>query len=186
MKKLLLSFIFSLQAQEVNAFQKKKLYHSLSIGGQNYVRFPSEYNGGNYFRPGTAFFYELEWACAEYFGINMHLGFNGRSNFQNNVNTYNELFVPIGFQGNFHFYKLIDANSDKDIRSDKVDIYAGIAVGAGPVIGAPQTIFTSNDLYGGFYAGPQLGIRYFPSKHFGIFQEMGFGKSLIQFGIVLR
>ena len=43
MKKLLLSifvfsFIFSLQAQEVNAFQKKKLYHSLSIGGQNYFQ----------------------------------------------------------------------------------------------------------------------------------------------------
>lgn len=105
----------------------------------------------------------------------------GFGRFQNSLTTY----IPIGFQGNFHFYQLIDDKTSNDIHGDKLDIYAGLAIGGGPVFWSGGQGFGSS-VNAALHVGPHVGARYYLTDKLGIFAELGYGRSLAMFGIVLR
>jgi hypothetical protein len=101
------------------------------------------------------------------------------------------LSIPIGIETNFHFYQLIQDKSAKNIHGDKLDLYAGLAAGSGPNIYF-HSIYasgyrTQDVVSAGILAiGPHFGMRYFPNPKTGFFMELGYGKSILNIGVVMR
>lgn len=190
MKRLLLItislFIFSVGFSQLKGFEKGNMYHQLGFGGQNYWSVGSNSNGwGGSWRGWGAGFttqYQGEWGIHNYVGLGFHAGLTIRPYINSD---YLEMYIPVGLQANFHFYQLIDDKVSSDLKSDKLDIYGGINVGGGPVIGI-DTYFDDTYIFGGIHAGPQVGVRFYPKSNVGIFAEVGYGKSFAQFGLVIR
>ena len=115
-----------------------------------------------------------------------YLGYYGAS-------SYRGMAIPVGFHANFHFLQLIADKTGKDF-ADKLDVYAGLSIGGGAMFVFPSTA-TQNYYPAGtklnrsgpmFYGGGHLGIRFYPKSNFGIFAEVGYGKSIVQGGIALK
>lgn len=168
-------------------FEKGNMYHLIGLGGQNYWRIGDGGYWGGYgyggrlgrlggFGTNLTIQYQGEWGIHDYIGLGFHTGVTAGG-----FRGATRLYIPIGIQGNFHFYQLIDDKTSKDIKSDKLDIYAGLNFGGGPAF-RPST----SDVFGGIHGGAQVGARFYPSSNFGIFAELGYGKSFAQFGIVIR
>lgn len=173
-----------MNAQESKGFSKGNMYHQIGMGGQSYWRVGSNSGVVNPFNrrvgrgSNITFQYQGEWGIHDYVGLGFHAGFSvGGFRWRNSTNLY----VPLGLQSNFHFYQLIDDKVSGDIKSDKLDIYAGLNFGGGPA-------FTpSADLvYGGIHGGAHVGARFYPKSNIGIFAELGYGRSFAQFGLVIR
>jgi len=111
------------------------------------------------------------WGRSVFLGSSYYSGYNGSFNF------------PVSAFANFHFYQLIADKSGKDIHSDKLDIYAGLNVGSG--IGIlfydNSTLITPLVIF-----GPQVGVRYYFTEKFGVNLELGYGKSIVNGGIVFK
>jgi len=111
------------------------------------------------------------WGRSGIWGGSYYSGYNGSFNF------------PIAAYANFHFYQLIADKSGKDIHADKLDIYAGLNVGSG--VGVlffdNNTIVTPLVMF-----GPQVGARYFFTDKFGVNLELGYGKNIVNGGIVFK
>lgn len=110
---------------------------------------------------------------------------------------YNHIGLPIGFFANFHFLQLIADKNGKDF-ANKMDVYGGLSVGSGPVFrvvkgpykddfyyknGAPKKYYDSG-IGALIYAGPHVGFRYLPTEKIGIYVEAGYGKNLINGGVM--
>ncbi len=181
MKKLFLAIFtlffvtltFSQDESLGKAFEKKKMYNQLGFGVQPYFTIPA---GANF---GFNFLYQAEWGIGKYVGLGFHAGTNLRP-----YRKALDMLVQVGMQGNFHFYQLIDDKVSKNLHADKLDIYGGLNLGGGP--GFSFSKFYDTEIYGGWYIGPQVGVKYYPSKHFGLFAEVGYGKALTMIGIVLK
>lgn len=97
--------------------------------------------------------------------------------------------VPVGVIANFHFYQLIEDKTKKNIHGDKLDIYAGANLGAGPAISFPRKKVNPNgksDFGFVIFGGLQVGVRYYVKPKLGIFAEFGFGKSLVNAGVSFK
>ncbi|HRP52188.1 MAG TPA: hypothetical protein PLI97_01620 [Fluviicola sp.] len=98
--------------------------------------------------------------------------------------------IPVSFIVNFHFLNLI-ADKQGGSYTDKLDVYAGLSVGSGPVFRRVHKKYDNGNYYGsrvGFllFAGPHLGIRFFPVEKVGIYAEFGYGKSVITGGVAFK
>ena len=123
------------------------------------------------------------------------LGYTGSS--------YWGMAVPVGFHANFHFLQLIADKTGKTF-ADKLDVYAGLSVGSGVMFVFARDAYKNsyvkdayddgyivngsdlNDVGPMIYGGGHVGIRFYPSSNFGIFAEVGYGKSLVQGGICFK
>ena len=156
---------------------------SLTIGAAEYFHFGGYYGGylgygfGYFYTPALAVNANLEFGVHKYVGIAPNFGI-ATSFYPGAVG----LHIPIGVQGNFHFYQLIADKVKKDIHGDKLDIYAGLNLGGGPDI-----VFDRGTAVGGFfYIGPQVGVRYYPKGNVGITAELGYGRTISNFGVCLK
>jgi hypothetical protein len=81
---------------------------------------------------------------------------------------------PIGFKFNVHILEAANAPISNDL-----DVYAGFNVGGGPAFhGDPY-----GGAYGFFYVGPQAGVRYWIDSKVGVFGELGWGATIVNFGV---
>lgn len=182
--------LFTFQNTKAQAFAGKgSMYFTASIGVAKYFHLNSNglvdrgfYNGYGYgygyFSPTLALNANVEIGVAKYVGIAPSVGFS--STFYNRGDV--AIDIPVGVQGNFHFLQLI-ADKTKKSFADKLDVYAGVNIGGGP------SILVTNSpayVYGFIYAGPQVGVRYYPTSNIGITAEVGFGKSIANFGMVMK
>lgn len=130
-----------------------------------------------------------------YYGSYYYTNYNG--------SNYWGIAVPIGFQANFHFLQLIADKTGKTF-ADKLDVYAGLSVGSGAMFVFPTPAYKNsvyqnstefpafvknsdlNDVGLMLYGGGQVGIRFYPASNFGIYAEVGYGKSIVQGGICFK
>ncbi len=156
---------------------------SFTLGAAQYFHFGGYYGGfhgssfGYFYTPALAINANLEYGVHKYVGIAPNIGI--ATSFYPGVFA---LHIPIGVQGNFHFYQLIADKTKKDIHSDKLDVYAGINLGGGPDI-----VFAGGaDIGGFFYIGPQVGARYYLKNNLGITAELGYGRTIANFGLCYK
>lgn len=97
--------------------------------------------------------------------------------------------IPIGVIANFHFYQLIQDKVRKNIHGDKLDLYVGANLGAGPGISFPRKKVNPNGqsdfgfvIFGGF----QAGIKYYVKPKTAIYLELGWGKAIINAGVCFK
>ncbi|HUM52532.1 MAG TPA: hypothetical protein PK431_11985 [Chitinophagales bacterium] len=122
---------------------------------------------------------QAEFGIHDYVGLGLVTGIGGR-NYRGGGGI---LYVPVGIMANFHFFQLIEDKTSKDIHGDKIDLYAGLNVGSGLAVSFPAS---SSTIGGMLFVGPQFGIKYYPKPKFGIYAEVGYGKSLLEAGISLK
>jgi hypothetical protein len=82
--------------------------------------------------------------------------------------------IPFALKTNVH---ILEAAENR--HSDYLDIYAGFNVGGGPAF----AVVPGGPAFGFVQVGPQAGIRYWPSKHIGIFGEIGWGATFANAGL---
>lgn len=157
---------------------------------------------------------QMEWGIHQYVGLGFFAGIEGFSNYSGGIyggyygypgygydnylgyygpSSYRGMAIPVGFHANFHFLQLIADQTGKGF-ADKLDVYAGLAIGGGAMFVFPSATTKSyypagTDLNRSgpmIYGGGHLGIRFYPKSNFGIFAEVGYGKSIIQGGIALK
>lgn len=183
---LLAFFANSANAQ---AWQKSTKVLALGVGGSYF------WHIGNYYRTtlGVRYYYGYGWGLTgqlnfqgefgihKYVGIGFTTGVGGRAGWI--YTSTGEVNWPAGVIANFHFYQLIADKTGKNIHADKLDIYAGVNVGSGI---AAVFFPGETQILPIFFAGPQVGVRYYFSKRVGVNGEVGFGKSWVNAGLVFK
>lgn len=93
-------------------------------------------------------------------------------------------FFAFGFRAAYHFTDFLDV--------DRLDLYAGIVLGGVGVHGEEEQWFKIRHYFFGrekhysdgyFLGGVYGGVRYFFTKNFGVFSEVGYGISYINGGL---
>jgi hypothetical protein len=128
-------------------------------------------------------------ATYNYTGTEWHPAGNGLGNAYGNYYTYTDTykwkFSIIGARGAYHFAKYIN--------NDKVDLYAGLMLGAN----FAKYTFTTNSVYpehtpyraetySGLIWSGFLGCRYRFTDMVGVFGELGYGISYLNLGVNFR
>lgn len=170
---------------QAQAFDRDSKILSIGFGGATMAHFdPGYYYSPRYYwTPVTGqFLFQGEFAVHKYVGIGFTTGLGGGGSWRT---YYPELNVPIGFIANFHFYQLIADKTSRDIKSDKLDIYAGLNIGSGVafVFDGPGNRRGVHPL---FFAGPQLGLRYYFVPKVALNAELGYGKSWANIGFSFK
>lgn len=207
-----LMFSFNSNAQAFGGKGSKSV--SISLGMASYNTWFSR-NGtglGGHFSPLSGLFsVQGEFGVGKYVGIGFDAGFNisnGLGGFGATPSPYyynghdwdDDYYygpggwssaywgfgIPISVIGNFHFLQLIADKTGKTF-AEKLDVYAGLALGAGPYFAFTKSGFKNrNDVGVMLIVGPHVGIRYFPADKVGIHFEMGYGKSLFNGGVTFK
>lgn len=190
MKKLVLLFIglATLSFGYSQAFSKGTKSLTLYFGGANMLHIPTNYSyysgvfGRGFFSPITGQMgVEMEFGVHKYVGVGFNVGVGGRAN---SYVFSNELNVPVGAFANFHWWQLLDDKVGKDMKSDKLDLYAGVDLGSGVALHFDGNGNTYTDAL--VFAGPHLGIKYYPIERLGIGGELGYGKTFANFGLTFK
>lgn len=136
------------------------------------------------------------YSISDHFNLNAYVGYSSTTSAMipdassNGYRQYNNDFLMLGLRGEFHAMK-----------TDKLDIYGGFMLGYNksfvndtffPGEGDSETDAPINNsaplgqedakiLYSGF-----VGATYFVGKKVGIFGELGYGVSLMNFGVTFK
>lgn len=195
MKKLVLLFIglATLSFGYSQAFSKGTKSLTLYFGGANMLHIPANYSYYNGFYSYSLYSpitgqlgVEMEFGVHKYVGVGFNVGMGGRAN---GLVFGNELNVPVGAVANFHWWQLLDDKVGKDMKSDKLDIYAGIDLGTGVAMHFNDSkYYTTNnmDIDALVFVGPHIGIKYYPIERLGIGGELGYGKTFANFGLTFK
>lgn len=190
MRNFILSFVLLLsllgtQQANAQAFGKGTSVISLGIGGARYWRV---YDANSYYNRYYSFGrlvgvlnVQGEFAVHDYVGVGFVAGLGVN---HSGAYNYTSLYIPVGVVANFHFYQLIDDKASKDMHANKLDVYVGVNVGAGPNIYFDSR--RNTDLGAFAFGGPQVGVRYYPKSSIGIFAELGYGKTFANFGMAVK
>jgi hypothetical protein len=170
---------------KAQAWDRDSKVLSLGVGGANFLHFDPR----GYYKYGYAYSnftgqlnFQGEFAIHKYVGLGFTTGVGGAGPLGR---YYSEVNMPIGFIANFHFYQLIADKSSRNIHADKLDIYAGLNVGSGfaAVYYNPDGRFYLHPI---FFAGPQVGIRYYFVPNVALNAELGYGKSWANIGFSFK
>lgn len=192
------------QAQDqerTKAWEKNSRVLSIGIGASQFYHIDDYYHGnrgdfnngirGNshrWYNPMTGQFnFQAEFGVHKYVGIGFTTGFGGRSGWARSYRG--EINMPIGFVANYHFYQLIADKSSKNIHSDKLDIYGGLSLGSGVAVSFYRDNNLDNDVRRVvplIFGGPHVGIRYYFKPNVGVNAELGWGRSLVNVGLVFK
>ena len=139
--------------------------------------------------------FQGEFGVHDYVGVGFTTGLGGRAGYARSFGYYYGYYglsygskgsvnFPIGALANFHFYQLIADKTGKNIHADKLDIYAGVSVGTG--VSAAFYNNESTHVYPIAFGGVHVGARYYFTDKLGANLELGFGKSIVNGGIVFK
>jgi|LakMenEpi03Aug12_release.lakeMendotaPanAssembly.Ray.scaffolds.fasta_scaffold436796_2 hypothetical protein len=174
------SVLQSIQAQD-NWTQGKKGIYSAGIGGTQVVQFAgSDAFLGNVISTsnlGMSLNFSGEYKAWKFIGVGFQTGIifswpylSGLSTLSSSSNI--AVGIPFSAKANVH---ILDAANVS--ISDKLDVYAGVNIGGGPLI------YTSDKSVNGFLvAGPQVGARYWFNK-VAVFAEFGYGATFVNAGV---
>ena len=183
------ALMLTTQHLQAQAWQKNTNVLSIGFGASQFFHLDNYYYGnGNpngfrsWYMPVTGQFnFQGEFGIHKYWGLGFTTGIGGRGPWAYGYNG--ELNIPIGMIANFHFYQLIADKTGKNIHSDKLDIYAGASLGGGLAFAYyPNATRVLPIVFGGLHAG----IRYYFTPRVGVNGELGWGKSLINAGLVFK
>ena len=169
------------------AFQKSTRSLTIYMGGANMFHIPTTgYSGYGYY--GSSFYspitgqlgVEMEFGVHKYVGVGFNVGVGGRAG---SLYWGNELNVPVGAFANFHWWQLLDDKVGKDLKSDKLDIYAGLDLGSGAALHIYNKDIYTDALV---FVGPHVGIKYYVSPKFAIGGELGYGKTFANFCMTMK
>jgi hypothetical protein len=200
MKKIILSLIAIVAlalTTHAQAFEMGKKYISIGVGGASYFNIsPSNnYTFNTLYSPLTfQFSVQGEFPVHKYVGVGFYTGLGagagsggfGRSRFVfGGYYGYGtpQMTIPLGVLANFHFYQLIADKSGKDIKADKLDVYAGLSIGSGVGLFFPGGSVDPSILAWG---GPHVGVRYFFNDKLGVNGELGYGKTFVNAGLTFK
>ncbi len=190
---LTVALLLSTYVSQAQAWSKDSKVLALGLGASHFFHV---YPGGLY-RPGyigyrySAFDgafvtgqlnFQGEFGVHDYVGVGFTTGVGGGAGLGWSYG-YPEVNVPIGVIANFHFFQLIADKTSKDIHSDKLDVYAGLNVGSGI---AAQFWSSGTRIIPIAFGGFQVGLRYYFTDKLGVNAELGYGKSLVNGGIVFK
>ncbi len=196
MKNILITFIavttlvLVAPQSQAQAWEKSSTVLSIGFGVSQFYHLDGYYYRNNsgklkrgHYNPTTGQFnFQMEFGIHKYIGLGFTVGTGGRAGWGNNYRG--EVNIPIGMLANFHFYQLIDDKNSKDLHADKLDIYAGIAVGSG--VAFTYYDDTSRRIVPLAWGGPHAGIRYYFVPKVAINAEVGFGRSLVNVGFSFK
>ena len=186
-------FLFnSINSAHAQAWERNTKVLSLGFGASQFFHLDNYYLGGKkpgdfrgWFLPITGQLnFQGEFGVHKYVGLGFTTGLGGGGRGPSYYGNTAELNAPIGFIVNFHFYQLIADNTQKNIHADKLDIYAGLNIGSGIALSFYRD--GGRRVSALAFGGPHVGIRYYFSPRVGINGELGWGKSLINFGFAFK
>jgi hypothetical protein len=175
----------SVKAQR--AWEKNSKVLSLGFGVSQFYHLDDYYyydtrHPHNYYSPTTLQLnLQAEFGIHPYVGLGFTTGIGGRGGLR--YDYRGELNIPIAMIVNFHFYQLIADKSTKNIHADKLDLYFGASLGTG-VAFAYYYDFTR--VVPMAFGGVHFGVRYYFSPTVGVNCEVGWGKSLVNAGMVFK
>ena len=197
-------FLATFTAQAQGFGGKGSKYFQLGFGASSHFQFynDNKINDNYVYRTALNFNAQFEFGIHKYIGLGLHVGFdfspNGGAYYYAGYypgyytgSTYSTIGIPVAFFGNFHFLQLI-ADKTGNNFADKLDVYAGLSVGSGPAFAVPKRQYKdapyNYSTAVGFmvFGGPHVGIRFFPKDNFGIYAEVGYGKTYGTFGVVFK
>lgn len=190
---------------------KGSKYIQLGFGVNQHLSFYNDYSG-NYNNMYGAFNFQMEFGIHKYIGLGFYVGaelamrnagyyhgYYAYGYYAPKYSPYTQIGIPIGFIANFHFLQLIADKNGKDF-ANKIDVYGGLNIGSGLVIRSVKGKY-KNDYYWNngnqeyyyssavgalFFAGPHVGFRYLPTEKIGVYVEAGYGKNLINGGVLFK
>lgn len=200
---IILCLYMVVNTANAQAWDKSTKVLAFGIGGSQFFHIDDDYNRyykyryGYYGRrfpyaPTTGQFnFQGEFGVHDYVGVGFTVGVGGGTGWGRfgSVSYYDgELTVPVGAIANFHFYQLIADKTGGNLHADKLDVYAGVNIGSGVAI-LFDSYYATNDQIKAVpivFGGVQVGARYYFTDKFGVNLEVGYGKSLVNGGIVLK
>lgn len=137
-----------------------------------------------------------ERGISEYGGLSFSIGAGFARNIYSSVwgstalglyqNDYWSFVIPVGIQYNFHLLQWAEDKIELGFDTDKFDGFVAIGVGGGPAFLRARNSFTSSEVGFAFFGDIQAGIRYYPKTNVGIYVQAGYGKSLLNVGVVFK
>ncbi len=179
------------------AWEKNSKVLSLGVGTSKFFHLDDYYNYGHpryhhkwHWHTTAQFNLQMEFGIHQYVGLGFTTGAGGRSG-RGRMGKKDDFYyqyrggfnIPIGIVANFHFYQLIADNSERKIHADRLDIYAGLNAGSGVAFTYYENITRTTPIaFGGLHAG----IRYYFTETLGINGEFGWGKCIVNLGLVIK
>jgi hypothetical protein len=185
---LAIPFLFGAQNSIAQAWTKDTRVISVGIGAANYYHLGT--TRATSFGPTTGFYspvtgqlsVEGEFGVHQYVGVGFNTGFGGSGG--RLFGSNGSINVPVGVLANFHFYQLIEDKTGKNIHAEALDIFVGASLGTG--IGAIFYGDASNQIVPLAFGGVHAGARWYFSNNIGLTGQFGFGKQLVDVGVVFK
>lgn len=187
---LILPFLFSTQSVNAQAWTKETKVISVGLAAANYYHVGS--TRATLFGPTSAFYSPVtgQITVEGEFGIHQYVGVGFMSGFGGGVGTLGgyggSLNVPVGFLANFHFYQLIGDKTGKDIYQSKLDVFVGASLGTGVGVIFYDSSLLNDQVLPLAFGGAHVGARWYFAENMGLTGQFGFGKSLVDLGIVFK
>lgn len=170
-----LMFLDKINAQGWN--QDKSGIYSVGVGGTQAIMLTNPYHYPVVYGAGFSVNVSGEYLVQRFIGVGFQTGmdvFAGPPYYPDEYPPYRAIGIPVIAKANVHILEAANAPC-----SHYLDLYAGLNFGGGP------SFFTGPNagVYGFLQGGPQVGIRFWPNSQLGIFGELGWGATFINFGL---
>lgn len=137
-----------------------------------------------------------EFVVSPYGGLSVSIGAGFARNIYSSVwgnnlfglyqNDYWSFVVPVGIQYNFHLLQWVEDNIELGLDTEKWDGFVAVGFGGGPSFLRSRNSVLSSEVGVAFFGDFQAGIRYFPKANIGLYAQVGYGKSLLNIGVVFK
>lgn len=126
----------------------------------------------------------LSFSVGAGFARNIYSSFWRPSAFGLYQNDYYSLVIPVGIQYNIHILQWAQDEVGMSVGAENLDVFLGFGIGGGPSFLLPRFDGGKSEVGVAFYGDIQLGLRYYPNENVGYFAQVGYGKSLLNIGVV--
>ena len=157
--------------------QGKKGIYSIGLGGAQVIGVYQGYHSTA--NLGLSINASGEYKVYKFIGLGWQTGINVMfpylsTYYLSNTTSYAAIGIPVAVKCNVH---ILDAVGGVSI-ADKLDVYAGLGLGGGPLI----PTYNGGAVAGFVEVGPQVGVRYW-FKKVAIFGEFGWGTTFANAGV---
>ena len=179
---------------QAQAFDKDTKLYNLNLGWGDMIHIPfgnsNPYNTDIFGKsikrvvPTSQLSFQAEYAVHKYVGVGFIVGVGG-----NPSALFRELNIPVAAFANFHFLQFIADKKGKNLKTDKIDVYAGLVVGSGLAIHpyGTNSLFYQTTFYDALLCiGPHVGINYYFKKNVAFNAQVGFGLNVAQAGFTFK
>jgi hypothetical protein len=137
-----------------------------------------------------------EFGLSPYAGLSVSVGVGFARNMYSNVwgnsvfglyqNDYWSFVIPVGIQYNFHLLQWAEDRIQLGMDTQKWDGFIGFGLGGGPAFLRARNSLVTSEVGIAFFGDFQGGVRYYPNTNVGIYVQAGYGRSLLNVGIVFK